>query len=203
MRYSRPGAAISLHAGADAGAVDGELAIEVADNGMGIPAELLPRIFEPFVQGERTLHGAVGGLGVGLALVKNLAAMHGGRVTARSDGPGQGSTFTVRLPLDLAPASAAPGPFATSPAVTRHSRSILVVDDNVDAADMLADMLRAHGHQVAIAYSPEKALETFARQPIDLAILDSGLPGMNGYELACACARAQARPGCARCATSP
>jgi PAS domain S-box-containing protein len=180
--YSEQGASIALLAGV----VDGSLEIEVSDNGMGIPPELLPRIFEPFVQGERQLRSAVGGLGVGLALVKNLAEMHGGSVTARSDGLEQGSTFVVRLPIDLAGDAAATA-LAPAPAGTgapQPGRRILLVDDNLDAADTLAEVLRLHGHAVALAYSPEEALDVMGRQPVDVAILDIGLPGMSGYELA-------------------
>jgi PAS domain S-box-containing protein len=180
-RYSPPGARIDIKAGV----VDGWLTIEVADNGMGIPAALLPRIFEPFVQGERKLHSSVGGLGIGLALVKNLAEMHGGSATAHSAGSGQGSTFIVRLPLAAAPAGRQPGQSKPAePLLSSIRRSILVVDDNVDAADTLADMLRTSGHSVTVAYTPETALQTFSRLPVDLAILDIGLPGISGYELA-------------------
>jgi signal transduction histidine kinase len=179
-RYSQPGAQIALLARA----LDGALDIEVADNGMGLPADLLPRIFEPFVQGERKMHGAVGGLGIGLALVKNLSEMHGGSVTARSPGIGQGSTFVVRLPLLSAPAASRPDALAPDAPRPHASLSLLVVDDNIDAADTLADMLRVQGHSVAVAYAPDTALRTFSAYPIDFAILDIGLPGMNGYELA-------------------
>lgn len=176
---------LAAHIEIKAGVVDGQLEIRVADNGMGIPMELLPRIFEPFVQGERKLHSAVGGLGIGLALVKNLAEMHDGSVTAHSAGSGQGSTFTVRLPLAVAAARSAPRedkPGAPKPATSR--RNIIVVDDNIDAADTLADVLRADGHRVTVAYTPETALQAFSATNIDLAILDIGLPGISGYELA-------------------
>lgn len=179
-RYSQPGAVIELRA--DAG--NDELRIDVADNGMGLPPDLLPRIFEPFVQGERKLHGAVGGLGIGLALVKNLAELHGGRVEACSEGVGKGSTFTVCLPLAAAPAThqhAAVDSAARLPAGRRH---ILVVDDNADAADTLAEVLRSHGHVVTVAYTPEDAVQVFARQRVELAVLDIGLPGISGHELA-------------------
>jgi PAS domain S-box-containing protein len=180
-RYSPSGAQIKIQTGA----ADGWLAIEVSDNGMGISTELLPRIFEPFVQGERKLHSSVGGLGIGLALVKNLAEMHGGSARAHSAGIGQGSTFIVRLPLTPAPARRELEQSETAaPLLNSISRSILVVDDNVDAADTLADMLRTYGHSVTVAYTPETALQTFSRLHIDLAILDIGLPSISGYELA-------------------
>jgi hypothetical protein len=150
-RYSDAGAHIALRAAV----VDGKLEIAVLDDGMGLPADLLPRIFEPFVQGERKLHGSVGGLGIGLALVKNLTEMHGGTVTARSAGPGQGSEFIVHLPLMAAPA--APTPQAIAPkAAPVPSQRVLIVDDNVDAADTLAEMLRIHGHPVTVAYARKR-----------------------------------------------
>jgi len=180
-RYSQPGARIEVAAGE----VDGRFQIDVADNGNGIPDELLARIFEPFVQGERKLHGSVGGLGIGLALVKNLAEMHGGSVVARSPGAGQGSMFTVTLPLAAATGEAVREPHARHAALLdATSRSVIVVDDNIDAADTLADMLRAYGHRVTVAYTPETALEAFVNATIDLAVLDIGLPGITGYELA-------------------
>jgi PAS domain S-box-containing protein len=179
-RYSDAGADIALRAAA-AGHM---LEIEVSDKGMGLPPELLPRIFEPFVQGERKVHGSVGGLGIGLALVKNLAEMHGGSVTASSAGPGKGSVFLVQLPLASVRSAPEPQPGTPELPVDRASRRILVVDDNIDAADTLAEMLGLHGHTVAVAYTPETALHTFMENRFDLAILDIGLPGKDGYELA-------------------
>jgi PAS domain S-box-containing protein len=182
-RYSPQGASIALIAAAS----DGELEIEVSDTGMGLPADLLARIFEPFVQGERKLRSSAGGLGVGLALVKNLVEMHGGSVVARSDGAEQGSTFIVRLPLPALPVNESGLPDAvqgSSP--DNEKRRVLIVDDNHDAADLLAEMLRVHGHHVSVAYEPETALQAFGQQHIDVAILDLGLPGMSGYELAAA-----------------
>ena len=180
-RYSPSGAQITIQAGV----VDNRLTIEVTDNGIGIPTNLLARIFEPFVQGERKLHGSVGGLGIGLALVKNLAEMHGGNAIAHSAGSGHGSTFIVRLPMTAASVGHKPKP--RKPAEEPPNsirRNILIVDDNIDAADTLADMLSTCGHIVTIAYTPETALQTFLKLPIDLAILDIGLPGISGYELA-------------------
>jgi len=180
-RYSPAGARIAV----SARSVTGEVEIVVADDGMGIPAHILPRIFEPFVQGERRLHGAVGGLGIGLALVKNLAELHGGRVLAQSAGSDQGSTFTVHLPLTAAPAGQGAGaPLGNAMPASSVIRHILVVDDNIDAADTLADALRAQGHVVSIAYTPEAALQLFAELAFDVAVLDIGLPGITGYELA-------------------
>jgi PAS domain S-box-containing protein len=180
-RYSDTGAYIELRASVTAS----ELKIVVTDDGMGLPEELLPRIFEPFIQGERQVRGAVGGLGIGLALVKNLSELHGGSVVAFSEGPGKGSVFTVTLPLTPAGATFSPTPSAVArqPTPPGTSQRILVVDDNEDAADTLADALRAYGHTVAVAYTSRNALQVFSEQDLDLAILDIGLPEMTGHEL--------------------
>ncbi|MGJ7546801.1 ATP-binding protein [Variovorax sp. LT1R16] len=165
---------------------DGETAvITVADNGQGIAPDVLPRIFDLFYQGARTVHRAEGGLGVGLALVKSLVAAHGGSVHAHSDGLGLGSTFTVRLQLAPAffPEVLAP---ANPDSTLSHGPSlkILVVDDNEDAANLLAEALRDSGHEVRVAYEPAGALViAFAFKP-EVALLDIGLPVMDGYELA-------------------
>ena len=190
-RYSQTAAQINLRAQA----TDSELRIAVTDNGMGLSKELLPRIFEPFIQGERQVRGAVGGLGIGLALVKNLSELHGGQAAADSAGPGQGSVFTVNLPLVPAPRTYIPSTTnsPTSPQLA-HQR-ILVVDDNEDAADTLAEALRSYGHTVSVAYAPRTALEIFAGQDVDLAILDIGLPEMTGHELATAMRENGRNPG--------
>jgi PAS domain S-box-containing protein len=181
-RYSQTAAQINLRAYV----TSSELKIVVTDNGMGLSEELLPRIFEPFIQGERQVRGAVGGLGIGLALVKNLSELHGGSVVAFSEGPGKGSVFTVSLPLTPTPGISSSAASATTESSTppgAHQR-ILVVDDNEDAADTLADALRSFGHEVSVAYTPRNALQLFAEQDLDLAILDIGLPEMTGHELA-------------------
>jgi PAS domain S-box-containing protein len=179
-RYSQPEADIVVRTAV----AEGELEIEVSDNGTGLSADLLPRIFEPFMQGERTLHGAVGGLGIGLALVKNLTELHGGSVAARSEGIGKGSTFTVRLPLTLKVTTPEPATAVPPAPSLRKQHHVLVVDDNIDAADTLAEILRAYGHAVTAVYTPEDALQAFMQRHVDLAILDIGLPGTDGYELA-------------------
>lgn len=180
VRYSPPAAEISLRVGIENEA----LKIEVADNGTGLSADLLPHIFEPFIQGERKLHDSVGGLGIGLALVKNLSELHGGRVVAQSEGIGKGSTFTVRLPLTSAPEAAQDALPLPGMRDSGKSWRILVVDDNIDAADTLSEGLGACGHAVKTAYTAEAALQIFTRQPLDLAVLDIGLPGISGHELA-------------------
>jgi PAS domain S-box-containing protein len=165
-----------------------DVVFDVTDTGIGIGAELLPRIFEMFTQGVRPIDRAEGGLGLGLALVQSLVKLHGGSVTADSGGSGKGSRFTVRLPaLDVTPlvaAGATVPPIATQMAQLPRRRRILLVDDNVDAAEMLADLLGTLGHDVAIAYDGPQALIALESFDADVAVLDVGLPVMDGYELA-------------------
>jgi PAS domain S-box-containing protein len=165
-----------------------DVVVDVSDTGSGIGPELLPRLFEMFTQGVRPIDRAEGGLGLGLALVQSLIKLHGGSVTADSRGSGKGSCFTVRLPaLDmthLVAAIAIVPPVATQTAQPPGRRRILVVDDNVDAAETLADLLRALGHEVAIAYDGPQALIALESFDADVAVLDIGLPVMDGYELA-------------------
>lgn len=179
-RYTPEGGEVQLRAPATAA----ELTIIVEDNGVGISAALLPDIFELFVQGRRSVDRAEGGLGIGLALVKNLVHLHGGRVWAESNGEGQGSTFTVSLPLQLQGQAGDTALAESRPYVDNRHRRILVVDDNRDAVEALADLLGMHGYHVAIAYDPAQAQEIFARESFDVAILDIALPGMDGYDLA-------------------
>jgi CheY-like chemotaxis protein len=183
-KYSEEGARVALSLDAE-----GESAVvRVRDTGVGIPPEMLPRVFDLFTQIDRTLDRAQGGLGIGLTLVKSLVEMHGGTVEAASGGVGMGSEFTVRLPL--LPGSDAPAPNAGAdpPASPRR---ILVVDDNHDAGDSLGDLLELSGHQVRVARSGPQAVEAAREFRPDVAILDIGLPGMSGHELA---ARLRAEP---------
>jgi two-component system CheB/CheR fusion protein len=152
---------------------------------MGIPSEALPHLFDPFMQVARTLDRAQGGLGLGLTLVKQLVEMHGGRVEVASEGVGRGSVFTVRLPL--LPADRVPAePMDARPAQEAPSRGrrVLVVDDNVDAAELLAEVLELDGHEVSIAHDGVTALERVGTFSPDVVFLDIGLPGMDGYEVA-------------------
>jgi signal transduction histidine kinase len=159
---------------------DGMGVVSVQDNGIGISADMLPRVFDLFVQSERSLDRAEGGLGIGLSVARRLVVMHGGEVTAHSDGVGHGSLFEVRLPLvDAAPATKPVGD-----ANHCSQRRVLVVDDNRDAADSLALLLQVQGHEVQIAYDGEQALQVAAGFPADLVLLDIGLPLMNGFEVA-------------------
>jgi signal transduction histidine kinase len=161
---------------------NGEAIIRVRDTGLGIPADMLPRVFDLFTQVGRTLDRSDGGLGIGLTLVKSLVELHGGTVSAASEGPGRGSEFTVRLPKLARSETSDAGPAAAPEQIT--PRRVLIVDDNPDAGDSLATLLEMTGHQVAVARSGPQGLEAAARLRPEVAVLDLGLPGMNGYELA-------------------
>lgn len=180
-KYTPPNGSIAIKARRD-----GDRAIiSVEDNGIGIPADLLPNVFTMFIQGKRTIERGEGGLGLGLAIVRSLVEMHGGAVAATSIGQGHGSTFTVTLPLLTADASASPSVIDAATATAGGtSMRVLVVDDNRDAADLLADMLSSAGHQTAVAYDGLDAVEQFERFAPDVALVDLGLPVMDGYEVA-------------------
>ncbi len=190
-KYTEPGGRIRLTADRE-----GDVAVlRVRDDGIGIAPDMLPHVFELFVQADHATTKAQGGLGIGLTLVKNLVDLHDGTVEAHSDGLGQGCEFVVRLPLvaegggggqssgDTALASEPPTP---------PGNRLLVVDDNRDAADSLATLLRLHGHEVRVAHSGQAALEVTQAFNPDLIFLDIGMPGMDGYEVA---RRVRATPG--------
>jgi PAS domain S-box-containing protein len=164
------------------GQADGDAVIEVSDDGPGIAPELLPQVFDLFVQGQRTVDRAQGGLGIGLSVVRRLVQMHGGSVSVHSEGVGKGTTVEIRLPLSSAPAAAA----AERPSQKRrpNGRRMLVVDDNADAADSLAEILRLNGHDAQTAYDGRQALERLRAARVDVVLLDIGLPEMDGYEVA-------------------
>jgi CheY-like chemotaxis protein len=180
-KYTDPGGKIWLTAERKGDRV----AVCVRDTGVGIAPEMLPRIFDLFMQVDRSIDKAQGGLGVGLTLVRTLLEMHGGAVEVRSEGPGQGSEFTIRLPL--APALLpAPGDGGTQAGAATFLpvRRVLVVDDNVDAAQSLAMLLRMLGQDVRTAHNGQSALEAAQASMPEVAFLDIGLPGMSGHELA-------------------
>ena len=162
----------------------GQVVLTVVDDGPGLPKDLLPRVFDLFVQGRQTLDRAQGGLGLGLALVKNLIALHGGSVAARNR-DASGSEFEVRLPA-LAPPL--PGERAVVRLVERRpphaSRRVLIVDDNIEAAELTATLLRGHGHEVLVAHDGPQALEALRSFAAETCVLDLGLPVMDGFELA-------------------
>lgn len=172
-----------------------DVQIQVTDNGIGIAPDLLPHLFDLFSQGKRTPDRASGGLGLGLALVRSLVELHGGTVSCSSKGPGQGSCFTVCLP-HFDSQQGLPSSDATL-AVHAGSKNlrVLVVDDNADAAAMLAMFLEASGHQVMVEYSSARALVRVKEEPPEVCLLDIGLPEMDGYELA---RRIRAEPETAR-----
>jgi PAS domain S-box-containing protein len=176
VKFTPAGGEIRLRIEPAAGAVR----IAVEDTGIGLAADFLPRVFDLFTQGEQALDRASGGLGIGLSVVRRLAEMHGGSIEAASDGPGRGATFTLTLPCFGLPA---PQP-ASRPQLPVGTRRVLVVDDNQDAADSLAWLLRLDGHEVETAYSASAALEGVARGAPQVVLLDIGLPQMDGYEVA-------------------
>jgi PAS domain S-box-containing protein len=157
--------------------------VHVRDEGSGIRADLLPHVFDLFVQGDRSLERRQGGLGIGLTVVRQLVEMHGGAVTASSAGPGQGSEFVVRLPV-LPQALQPEGSEPRGRPVVATPRRVLVVDDNVDAAESVALLVRLWGHDVRVAYTGPEALQAAEEYQPEVVVLDIGLPGMNGYEVA-------------------
>jgi len=178
-KYTPNGGEIELAVRRDGDSV----AISVSDNGLGVPSNCLEDVFQMFNQVDQSLHRAQGGLGIGLALVRTLVEMHGGRVEADSAGLNQGSTFTVRLPL--APGGRTqPAPSSERAPVVGHHDRILVVDDNTDAADLLALMLAQAGYEATAVTDGPTAIEAARRLTPRVVILDIGLPGMSGYEVA-------------------
>ena len=180
-KYTEPGGTIHVEGRVESG----NAVVEVRDTGMGIPRETLPHIFDLFTQSERALDRAEGGLGIGLTLVRRLVELHGGRADAWSAGAGTGSRFTVVLPLSAATAGARPPSRAEpEPPVGSRRLRVLVVDDSVDIADTLAMFLRELGHEVRSADAGPAAIEVAREFFPDLVLLDLGLPGMSGYEVA-------------------
>ena len=174
-KYTPPGGRIRVGVTADETAVR----VTVTDSGIGIPQGMLPRIFDLFTQVDRTLDMSQGGLGIGLSLVRQLLDLHGGTVSARSDGYGLGSEFTVQLPRCAPPEPAAVVPAATAPSPAR--RRILVVDDNRDAADSLALMLQLMGHETHTGHDGLEAVALAAAHRPEVVLLDIGMPNLDGY----------------------
>jgi CheY-like chemotaxis protein len=181
-KYTEPGGRIEL-----AASVDGMTAVvRVRDSGIGIAPELLPKIFDLFVQEQRALDRAQGGMGIGLTVVKRIVELHGGAVYAQSAGRGQGSELVIELPLaspDVAE-RATPPPAAAPAFVASRPLRVLIVDDNADAVEVLHDALAALGCVPRVAHDGPSALAAIEAAAVDLALLDIGLPGMDGYELA-------------------
>ncbi len=180
VKYTPPGGAIRIAAHVE----EGEAVVSVADNGIGIPAESLDAVFDMFTQVACSVERSNGGLGIGLSLVRRLMALHGGTVAAASAGPGQGSTFTIRLPLAGAlPRNAGPSAAQAANGAARPLR-ILIADDNVDAARSLSDLLALSGHDTRVAADGAAALHLAAGFMPEVVFLDIGMPGMDGYETA-------------------
>jgi signal transduction histidine kinase/CheY-like chemotaxis protein len=179
-KYTEPGGRISL----EVATASGEVVIRVRDNGIGIPGEMLPQVFDMFTQVDSSASRSQGGLGIGLTLVKSLVELDGGRVEAHSEGAGKGSEFVVRLPSCRGQVAVSHP--AASEIAHHHvpKRRVLVVDDNVDAAETLATLLRLKGHAVDIAYDGPSAIEAANRHAPEIVFLDIGMPGMDGLAVA-------------------
>jgi PAS domain S-box-containing protein len=180
-KYTDPGGAITL-----AASVEGtELQLRVQDSGIGLSPQSIPRLFEMFSQVDAAADRAEGGLGIGLALVRGLVALHGGTVAASSEGPGLGSQFVIRLPQAAVGAAQAHAESPRTPAreVSGNRCTVLVADDNVDAADTLALLLRMNGYDVLLAHSGSQALDLAQQQRPRAMVLDIGMPGLSGYEV--------------------
>jgi signal transduction histidine kinase/ActR/RegA family two-component response regulator len=177
-KFTPPGGQIRITTGPEGG----EAVVRVKDTGSGIDARLLPRVFDLFVQGAQPPDRERGGLGIGLTLVRRLVEMHGGTVEASSAGPGQGSTFTLRFPAVEGPVAETPREQPPEP--VRTSRRVLIVEDNADSREMLRTLLTLEGHDVSEAVDGPSAIEAMALEHPDIAFIDIGLPGIDGYEVA-------------------
>jgi CheY-like chemotaxis protein/anti-sigma regulatory factor (Ser/Thr protein kinase) len=177
VKYTAEGGELRLHARREGGSI----VVGVKDDGVGIPAESLPRVFDMFTQVDRSTGAARGGLGVGLSIVRNLVTLHGGTVEALSEGPGRGAEFVVRLPILSAPAPLAPSPPEVVAATAAARRRILVVDDNQDSAACLALLLEMKGNDVRTAHDGLAALGTAEAFRPHVIFLDIGMPGLDGH----------------------
>jgi CheY-like chemotaxis protein/two-component sensor histidine kinase len=207
LKYTDPGGVISValrtvaqdeNGNADSGGV---ARLIVRDSGRGISHELLPQVFDLFVQGDVDPDRSGGGLGLGLTLVRRLVELHGGRVTAESGGPGQGSTFTVELPLATAPSAAAAADAVVARAYPAWSgngalgRRVVLVDDNVDVVELLKELLESRGYAVDLAHDGEHGRELIMVLRPEVALVDLGLPKLDGFEVARQVRRAGVGPG--------
>jgi len=186
-KYTEPGGRIVL----DVRPGDGHVEVSVKDTGIGIPPDMLARVFDIFTQVDRSLEKSQGGLGIGLSIAKRLVEMHGGSIVARSEGHGRGSEFVVRLPARIGASlrPSADASFAAAAPRVRHR--ILVADDNADSASTLSLMLEVLGNEVFVAHDGVEALDLARRHRPQAILLDIGMPRMNGYD---ACARIREQP---------
>ncbi len=179
-KYTPEGGRIELTCGLE----ESNFVCRVRDNGVGIEPKLLPRIFDLFAQADGTLARSESGLGIGLTLVRSIAALHGGAVSATSDGPGKGSEFVLRLPVASTPHSSEHELLSSARQSSRRGQRVLVVDDNEDTANGMAKLLKLAGHEVAVAFNGADALASARQHCPEVVILDIGLPAMSGYEIA-------------------
>ena len=186
-KYTNPGGTITLRAERQ----DGEVVITIKDSGIGIPPELLPKLFDMFMQVDRTMTRAHGGLGIGLTLVKRLVEMHGGSVEAWSEGKDKGSEFTIRVPALLDPRNRERRAFPADDSMPKGHRRILIVDDNELSANSLSILLGMAGNETRTAYDGAEAVATAEAFRPDVVLLDLGLPLMDGYET---CTRIRQQP---------
>jgi signal transduction histidine kinase/CheY-like chemotaxis protein len=177
VKYTPRGGQVTISLGLDAG---GNAQVRVADSGVGMSPETLPKIFDLFSQADRSLHRSQGGMGIGLTLVQALTLLHGGTVTASSGGLGRGSEFTVALPV----AERVPAPSAADAPGPPPRRHILIVEDSADNRETLQALLEYEGHRVEVASDGLEAIQAAARSHPDVALIDIGLPGIDGYEVA-------------------
>jgi CheY-like chemotaxis protein len=177
-KFTDPGGHVALSAKREGR----ELVLVVSDDGIGLAPDQIEGIFEMFVQADKSLERARGGLGIGLTLTRRLVELHGGTITARSAGPGAGSSFEVRLPIVVdEPTAPPPPPPSAEPRAASRGR-VLVVDDNRDSAESLAMLLSLRGHDTHTAHDGEEALRVAATVRPDVMLLDIGLPKLNGYD---------------------
>ena len=179
-KYTESGGEIWLSAHLEGSSI----VIKVRDSGIGIPAEQIPRMFELFAQGDRSLARSEGGLGIGLTLAGSLTEMHGGTLTATSAGPGKGSEFVARLPASAPLASGTAAPKQPVEPARRRALRVLVIDDNIDMTRGLARLLKLLNHEVWTAYDGKTGLEAARTHRPDVLLLDIGLPGMDGFQVA-------------------
>jgi signal transduction histidine kinase/CheY-like chemotaxis protein len=181
FKYTPPGGRVTIRLANE----PGWAVVRVSDNGVGISAEVLPTVFEPFAQADRTLDRAQGGMGLGLTVVRALAELHGGEVAAASDGPGRGATFTIRLPLGMVEEDARPLPVKPPVGLSSfRSRHVLLVEDAEDIREALFELLTGLGHQVEVAADGEQGVECALTTRPEVAVIDIGLPRIDGYEVA-------------------